>query len=192
MSSDVQPRSSRKTLWVIAFVCIAPFVGSFALYYFYQPSRYVNYGKLMEPGKLPVEPLLQTDGNGFMLRQLEGKWVFVVADDGPCDEYCEKKLWQIRQIRLTQGKYPERIERLWLVTGQGEPGPRLRTDYSGTWIVRAEGSALLSALPFERSYRDHIYLIDPLGNLVIRYPRDADATRIRKDLERLLRVSRIG
>jgi hypothetical protein len=51
---------------------------------------------------------------------------------------------------------------------------------------------LLEALPYEGARTDHIYVVDPLGNLVLRYPRDADPSRIRKDIERLLKVSRIG
>lgn len=190
--SDAAQLRSRRTLLLIGFVCIAPFIASFAAYYFYKPAGRVNYGQLMEAKKLPVEPLVQAGGAGFMLRQLEGKWTFLVVDDAACDDYCRKKLWQIRQIRKTQGKFPERIERLWLITGAGDPGSDVRNEYEGTWMVKAAGAAILGALPHEGSVRDHIYLVDPLGNLVLRYPRDADPTRIRKDLERLLKVSRIG
>ena len=191
MSNDV-PVRSRKMLWLVAAVCVAPFVASFAAYHFYKPEGRVNYGELIVAQALPVEPLMLSGGGAFTLRQLEGKWLFVVVDDAGCDAYCEKKLWQIRQIRKTQGKYPERIERIWLVTGQGPPDKRLVAEYDGTWVVRAGGSALLDALPFARARTDHIYLVDPLGNLVLRYPRDADPSRIRRDLERLLKVSRIG
>jgi cytochrome oxidase Cu insertion factor (SCO1/SenC/PrrC family) len=191
MSKDVQPQS-RKTLWLVAAVCIAPFIASFAAYYFYKPEGRVNYGQLIDAKKLPVEPLMQYDGGGFMLRQLEGKWIFLVVDEAACDAYCEKKLWQIRQIRKTQGKYPERIERVWLITGKGEPAQRLHAEFEDTWMINAQGSSLLEALPFEGARTDHIYLVDPLGNLVLRYPRDADPSRIRKDIERLLKVSRIG
>ncbi|MNC92394.1 hypothetical protein D3C83_88130 [compost metagenome] len=58
--------------------------------------------------------------------------------------------------------------------------------------MRAAGSSLLPQLPAAGTQRDHIYLLDPLGNLVLRYPRDADPSRMKKDLERLLKVSRIG
>ncbi|MEN9782895.1 MAG: hypothetical protein RJA24_238 [Pseudomonadota bacterium] len=191
MSKDAQPQS-RKTLWLVAAVCIAPFIASFAAYYFYKPEGRVNYGQLMDAKKLPVEPLTQSEGGGFMLRQLEGKWIFLVVDDVACDAYCEKKLWQIRQVRKTQGKYPERIERIWLITSKGKPAQRLHDEFEGTWMINAQGSALLEALPFEGALTDHIYLVDPLGNLVLRYPRDADPSRIRKDIERLLKISRIG
>ncbi len=191
MSND-DPPQSRRTLWLVAAVCIAPFVASFAAYYFYQPDGRVNYGELMADKQLPDAVLKLTDGKAFALSQLHGKWLFVTVDDATCDVYCEKKLWQIRQVRKTQGKYPERIERLWLITGGGQPSSRLREEFEGTWLVDAAGSAVLNALPYVGARSDHIYLVDPLGNLVLRYPRDADPSRMRKDLERLLKVSRIG
>ena len=191
MSNDNIPRSNRKILWLVAAVCIAPFIASFAAYYFYQPAGRINYGTLIETGPLPAATLQLDGGAPFAFRQLQGKWLYVIIDDASCDAYCEKKLWQIRQVRKTQGKYPERIERVWLMTG-GKPAERLRTEYDGMWLVNAAGSPMLEKFPFERARADHIYLVDPLGNLVLRYPRDADATRMRKDLERLLKVSRVG
>ncbi len=190
MSNDVPPQS-RKTLWLVAAVCIAPFVASFTAYYFYQPEGRVNYGELMTGRQLPANELKLTDGKAFSFKQLEGKWVFVTVDDAVCDAYCEKKLWQIRQVRKTQGKYPERIERVWLITGGGQPAERLRSEYAGTWTVNAD-NAIFEALPYTDARSDHIYLIDPLGNLVLRYPRDADPSLMKKDLDRLLKVSRIG
>ncbi len=191
MSKDARPES-RKTLWLIAAVCIAPFVASFIAYFIYQPEGRINYGQLMEGKRLPDASLRLTDGNAFSFKQLEGKWLFLTVDDAACDAYCEKKLWQIRQVRKTQGKYPERIERVWLVTGGGKPAAKLAVEFEGTWMVDVRDSAVLDALPYEQGRADHIYLVDPLGNLVLRYPRDANPSRMKKDLDRLLKVSRIG
>jgi cytochrome oxidase Cu insertion factor (SCO1/SenC/PrrC family) len=192
MSNEKKARGSRKTLWLIAAVCIAPFIGSLAAYHLFPPKGRVNYGQLLESGRLPAATLPLVDGSDFSFARLQGKWLFVIVDDAVCNAYCERKLWQIRQVRKTQGKYPERIERVWLVTGEGEPSARLRSEYEGTWMVRARQGAILAAFPYERTREDHVYLVDPLGNLVLRYPRDADPSRMRKDLERLLKVSRIG
>lgn len=191
MSNDI-PSPSRKPLWWVAAACIAPFIASFVAYYFYQPDGRMNYGELMADKQLPAVSLKLTDGKDFSLSQLQGKWLFVTVDDAACNAYCEKKLWQIRQVRKTQGKYPERIERIWLIADGGQPAQRLRTEFEGTWMVNAAGSAVLDALPHAGARTDHIYLVDPLGNLVLRYPRDADPSRMKKDLERLLKVSRIG
>lgn len=190
--SNETPRQSRRTLWLVAAVCIAPFVASFVAYYFFQPDGRVNYGELIEGKKLPPVSLKLTDGSDFSLGSLAGKWLFMVVDDAACNAYCEKKLWQIRQVRKTQGKYPERIERVWLVTGGGKPARRLQEEYAGTWMIDADRSRLLEVLPHAGAASDHIYLVDPLGNVILRYPRDADPSRMKKDLERLLKVSRIG
>lgn len=192
MSKDETPRNNRKILWLVAAVCIAPFIASFATYLFFPPQSRVNYGQLLEPVKIPSGTLKRMDGGDFSFGRLEGKWLFVIMDDAACDAYCEQKLWQIRQVRRTQGKYPERIERVWLITGDGEPSAHLRAEYEGTWMVRAQEGPILAAFPFEGARVDHVYLVDPLGNLVLRYPRDADPSRMRKDLERLLKVSQIG
>jgi len=165
---------------------------SFVAYYFYQPDGRVNYGELVVGSQLPDAPLKLAGGGDFSFSQLRGKWLFVTVDAAACDAYCDKKLWQIRQVRKTQGKYPERIERVWLITDGGIPGERQRSEYEGTWFVNAAGSAVLDVLPHAGALSDHVFLIDPLGNVVLRYPRDADPTRIKKDLQRLLRVSRIG
>ena len=68
----------------------------------------------------------------------------------------------------------------------------VRKDYEGTHLVRARGQAILEVLPLKGAITDHIWLVDPLGNVVLRYPRDANPSRMKKDLERLLKVSRIG
>jgi hypothetical protein len=189
----IAQRKSRRMLLLIAAVCIAPFIASFTLYYFWQPSGRVNYGELVEGITLPAGNLtLSGSGKPFDLTQLRGRWIFVTVDSGTCDDYCQKKLWKIRQVRLTQGKYPERIERLWLVSDTQNVAASVIKEYDGTWVANAQNHALLKLLPYRDAQRDHIYLVDPLGNVVLRYPKDADPSLMKKDLTRLLKVSRIG
>ena len=183
-------RNNRRTLLLVAAVCIAPFVGSFLLYFFWQPSGRINYGDLLEGAVLPAVPLTRAGGNPVDLAKLRGRWLFVTADAVQCDEYCQKKLWQMRQVRLTQGKYLERIERVWLLTDEAIVAPAIEREYEGMHI--AQGGEALKALPVKSALRDHIWLVDPLGNIVLRYPKDANPSRMKKDLERLLKVSRIG
>ncbi len=189
----IKLRHSRRMLLLIAAVCLAPFVASFTLYYFWQPSGRVNYGELVEGVTLPAGNLALTgSGKPFDFTQLRGRWIFVTVDSGACDDYCQKKLWKMRQVRLTQGKYPERIERAWLVTDTQAVAATVLKEYEGTWVASAQDTAALKLLPYLNAQRDHIYLVDPLGNVVLRYPKDADPTRMKKDLTRLLKVSRIG
>ena len=192
MSEEPQKPGNRRTLWLILAVCVAPFIGSFLAYLYWQPTSHINYGELLPAAELPVAQFKLSDGTAFDLAQLRGKWVFLTVDTGACDEYCRQKLWKMRQVRRTQGKDMERIERLWLVSDDEQPAKGLLVEYEGMFTVLARGSRLLGQLPHKGVLRDHIYLMDPLGNLILRYPRDADPTRMKKDLIRLLKVSRIG
>lgn len=195
-TEKIAQRKSQRMLLLIAAVCLAPFVASFTLYYFWQPSGRVNYGELVEGVTLPAGSLalLSHSGAGkpFDFTQLRGRWIFVTVDSGACDDYCQKKLWKMRQVRLTQGKYPERIERAWLVSDTQAVAATVMKEYEGTWIASAQDNAVLKLLPHRDAQRDHIYLVDPLGNVVLRYPKDADPSLMKKDLTRLLKVSRIG
>ena len=185
-------RGNRINLWLIGALCAAPVVASYIAFYVMPPAGHVNYGELMDARSLPRAPLRLVDGSAFELGRLRGKWLLLMVDSGRCDENCWRKLFTLRQLRLAQGKDMERIERVWLIDDDAQPARVLASDYEGTWQVRAAGSELLRQLPVASALADHIYVVDPHGNLVLRYARDADPVRIIKDLARLLRASRIG
>ena len=183
---------SRLNLVLMAAVTIAPMLAAYALFRFGRPAAFTNYGQLLPPAPMVDVGLRQTDGSEFRLGTLKGKWVLLMVDSGACDAYCRRKLYQMRQVRLTQGKDMERIERAWLLDDDVRPSAELTAQFEGTRVVSASGSAMLSRLPAARSLRDHIYVVDPLGNLMMRYPREADPSEMKKDLTRLLKVSGVG
>ena len=169
--------SARLKLALIFLACAAPFILGWASWYFgWGTGSRGNYGELVAPRSL--------DGAAF--EPLRGKWLLVAFDTPSCDAYCEKKLYFMRQLRTAQGKDQGRIERVWVLTGAGAPRPELVAAYEGTRIVRA------NAEPFPGNPVDHVYLVDPAGNLMMRFPRDPDPSRMLKDLQRLLKYSRIG
>jgi cytochrome oxidase Cu insertion factor (SCO1/SenC/PrrC family) len=167
-------------------------VAAWLAYFVWQPESRANYGELIEPQQLRDPELRLLDGRPFRLSQLRGKWVMLHIDSGACAEECRKKLVYMRQARLAQGKAMNRVERVWLLTDAVAPEDALVHEFEGTRIARAEGSHVLAEFPVARSRTDHIYVVDPLGNLMLRFPADPDPRRIVKDLARLLRVSRIG
>jgi cytochrome oxidase Cu insertion factor (SCO1/SenC/PrrC family) len=173
--------SSRLKLLLIAGVCAAPLVfGTLAYVMRWGQGGTANYGELIVP-----EPIA-----GAPLEAVRGKWVLVSFDRAACDEYCERKLYFMRQTRKAQGKDMERVERLWVLTDEGAPRPALLAAIEGTRVVpRADGTL---ERRFPGNVADHIYVVDPLGNLMMRFPRDPDPSKILKDLQRLLKYSRIG
>ncbi|MCH6585272.1 MAG: hypothetical protein IH810_05515 [Proteobacteria bacterium] len=172
---------------------IAPIALSYLLFFWGgAPSGSVNYGELIEVKVLPDVALRKTDGVTFNISQLRGKWIMLVVDSGKCDESCRKKLYFMRQVRLMQKTEMERIERVWLIDDGRIPDTNITEDFKGTVLVNAKDNELLKAIPAKISQHDHIYMIDPLGNLMMRFPKDVDPSRMAKDLKRLLKVSQIG
>ena len=163
-----------KLLWV-ALVCAAPLVlGTAAYLLHWSPGAPSNYGELLTP--TPVAGL----------EVLRGKWVLVMFDASACDARCEQKLYYMRQVRRAQGKDMSRVERVWVITDGAGPREEILPGIEGTRL------AVLSEKEFPGKAVDHIYLVDPLGNLMMRFPRDPDPSRMIKDLQRLLRYSRFG
>lgn len=186
------PRRGRNTLLLMFAVAVAPFVAAWLAYLYWEPDRHMNHGELLEPRPLPEAALMRRDGAPFRLDAYRGKWVLIHADSGACGEPCRQQLYYMRQVRLAQGANQVRIERVWLLTDEREPPADIAPLYEGVDVVRAAGAPLLAALPAERDPSDHVYLVDPLGNLMLRFPRDPDPRGMIKDLKRLLKVSRIG
>ena len=182
--------SSKRPLYILAAVCLAPFVASFAMYCLWTPAGgQVNYGTLLTPRPLPDAVLRTPSGDALPLASLRGKWILLTLDAPDCADACAKKLYATRQARTMTGKERERVHRLWLTTAEGAPPAELATAHPDLRIAAAS-PAILAALPADAS--GAIYLIDPLGNLILRYPADPDIKKLNKDLGRLLYASRIG
>jgi hypothetical protein len=191
LSSDATaPRRSRLTLWLIVAACAAPMIASYIAYYVWQPSGHVNYGELIPPRPLPAQPLQTIAGQPFSWADLRGDWLLVIAHAADCDERCRRNLVYTRQVRLAQGAEAERIARVWLITDRLAPDERVLADQPGLIAVRMDGAALASALPASGNVTDHIYVVDPLGNVMMRFPPDPDPRRMLKDVSRLLRHSK--
>ena len=185
-------RRSRITLLAIAALCFAPFAAAYIAYFYWQPHEHSNYGDLIAPRVLGDAPLRRLDARPFRLSELRGKWVLLQLDRADCDADCRAKLYAMRQVRLAQGRERDRIERVWLILDDAPLETMLMREYDGTRMLRASRNPIVAEFPPAGAARDHIYLIDPHGNLILRFPKHADPRKMYKDVARLLRASRIG
>jgi len=176
---------NRRTLILLALVTAAPVVASYTAYYLWPRDRHVNYGELLPTAPAPALHGTR-DGKPFALSDLRGKWVLVMAADAACDASCAQALYATRQARTIQGREMERVVRVWLVPA-GAPSGTVMAEHPDLAVVTA--AAGLAGFP---AGRERIYLLDPLGNQVLAYPRDPDIKAMARDLTRLLRASRIG
>jgi hypothetical protein len=184
-------KKNRRTLILLVVVMVAPIVASYLLYFSNVRPGSVNYGELLEVKPLAGNALNQSDKTIFRIRQLRGKWALISVDSGRCDEICRKKLYYMRQVRTIQNTEKERIERVWLIDDDQGPSADIVKEYPGIWLINAKDSDLLKELPAKESVHDHIYVVDPIGNLMMRFPKDPDPAKMAKDIKRLLKVSQL-
>lgn len=189
-------RNGRLKLFVLLFVCAAPIIASYVTYYIIKPSGRTNYGAFIDQQAHPMPKLTSTtlDGRPETLEQYAGKWIMVKVGGGRCNEACTKQLFAMRQLRTMQGKNMDRIERVWLITDDEPVDTMLIRQYDDMHMLRVPRAQLSHWLPVEIGTRldDHIFLIDPRSNLMMRFPKDPDPKRVNKDIAKLLRASAIG
>lgn len=203
--APAKPRSIQPLIWVL-LVCLAPMIFAFAAYYIpalgLRPDEASNYGRLLDPQR-PVPAaealgLTTDDGQPFDLASLKGQWVLATADQGACPESCVTKLFILRNSHASQGKNVERLSRVWFVTDDAPIPEQILEAYKGTIILRADPEKLAAFLaPAAADAADEaltapMWIIDPLGNLMLEFPEDADPLRVRKDISKLIYNSRIG
>ncbi|WP_373990609.1 SCO family protein [Duganella sp. BuS-21] len=209
MDSDVEKPNNRgrgrwKLIAVLA-VCAAPLIASYFTYYVVKPKGGVtNYGTLIDPRLHPIPAMASTtlDGKPAKLDDYKGKWIMLKVGPSDCAQECQDQLFAMRQLRTMQGKGMERVERIWVITDDQPLDTMLLRVNDGTRMLRAPAAAVEKWLPLEGGASDrasdHVYLIDPLGNLMMRFPKGAVSSdvekvkRVNKDIAKLLKASAIG
>lgn len=200
---DTTAARSRKPFWVLVALFFAPLLIAFALYYGaegWRPAGSTHHGDLIDPARpLPQVALPTPGGSELTLGSLRGKWNVVYIGDGQCDARCRAALVHMRQTRLALGDDMNRVNRLFLSTDKCCDQEYLNKEHEGLLVARVDtpaGQQLLATFP---SYAQQpantggrIYIVDPLGNLMMSYGPDAPPKGLLDDLEKLLKLSHIG
>jgi hypothetical protein len=192
-------KTGRLKMLLVLAICAAPVVASYFTYYVVRPEARRSYGELIEPQRpLPAITATTVDGKPVALPSLHGQWLLVSVAGGACDAACEKNLYLQRQLRESLGKDKDRVDWVWLVDDAAPVRPQLLPALAQALVLRVDASQLSQWLApgAGRSLHEHLYLVDPMGNWMMRFPpagtRDVDtnaAKNIKRDLERLLRAS---
>ncbi len=186
-------RAGRWKMLLLFLVCASPVIASYFAYYVVRPESRRNYGELIQPVKpIPAE-LTGTNAQGELiaLTSLKHQWLFVSVADSACDAQCANHLYLQRQLREGFGKDRDRVDWVWLRTGDAALTPELQAATERALVIHMTEEAVASWLQPAPGYRlnDHLYVVDPMGNWMMRFPPDADPSRMRRDLSRLLRAS---
>jgi hypothetical protein len=188
--------SGRLKMLLVLLICAAPVVASYLTFYVIRPDGRTNYGELITPPRpLPADlPLVDLQGAAVTSDSLKGQWLLVVVSGGACDAVCEKHLWLQRQLRETLGREKDRVDKVWLIADDAQPRAQtldaVRTHTEIT-VLRAPASALSAWLAPAAGHAlgDHLYIVDPLGNWMMRSPAVPEPAKLKRDVEKLLRAS---
>ena len=184
-----------KMLLVLA-ICAAPVIASYLAFYVIRPDGRTNYSELITPLRpLPADlPLTDLKGAAVKADSLKGQWLLVVVSGGACDAVCEKHLWLQRQLRETLGREKDRLDKVWLIADDAPPRAQtldaIRTNTEITMLRVPKGALSAWLAPAAgRALTDHLYVIDPLGNWMMRSPAEPEPGKLKRDVEKLLRAS---
>lgn len=156
-------------------------------------------GQLIQPAVPLTEFSLLQAGEPFNLDTVRGSWTMLYMPQGECADACKLNLYHMRQVRLALNHRMDRVQRAVLLESEGQLPEELLAEHLGLMAVigSAQEQAVLrnqveSAESKMDSLDDAIYLIDPFGNLMLRFPPDLKPKSMLKDIKHLLKVSRIG
>lgn len=198
-------RRQRRVLVGLALMFFAPLAVAFYLYYGpldWRPGHRVNHGDLIDPPRPLPDVTLPTAGRedaGHTSPQwLKGKWTLLYVGDGQCAARCRETLYNSRQVRLALNREMDRVQRVFIAEGACCDRMFLETEHPDliTVLATADAAPLLDRLPtvdgIPPSHADRIYIIDPLGNLMMSFAPDAKPKGLLTDLKRLLNLSHVG
>lgn len=184
-------RSDRLTFVAVVVASVLPFVASYMALFMWSPGATANYGELITPRPLPGLAMPGLAGQAALRSdELVGRWTLVYAGPAGCDAPCAHALHAMRQSRRAQGRDMARVGRVWLVTGAGEPALDALGAHAAVRVVQADPRWLERLPAAERGV--HVFLVDPLGNVMMRFPPHPDVGRVIDDLKRLLKFSSVG
>ncbi len=188
---------SRVIFLAILAVFFGPMLAAYLMFvnFKWTPDGYTNHGELIQPVRPLIHVSLRDDaaqvfGEDFWRH----KWTLVYVGGGQCDLYCETALFKMRQARLSLGRDADRVQRLYLLSGtvDGRLAGLLSAHEGMVLASPLDASSTEALAVFGEPARGALYLVDPMGNLMLRYDDDSTTKGIQKDLKRLLKVSKIG
>ena len=195
-SAGGRTTSGRLKMLLVLLVCAAPVVASYFTYFVIRPEGRSNYGTLIRPTRgLPDDLGLRTlDGAPVPSRSLHGQWLLVTVGPSACDTACDKRLFTQRQLREMLGRERDRVDKVWLITDNGPLSPALRAAIDApvpVTALRADAQAVARWLaPADgHTLQEHLYVVDPMGEWMMRMPSEPEPVRVKRDLERVLRAS---
>ena len=197
--------SSRQALVLLGLLFMTPAFVAWVMHNSseqgWRPEGTTNRGSLVHPARPLTMPTDLKIAEQTASDYLQGKWTLLYIGDADCEAVCNKNLYNMRQIRTAQNENMRRIQLLYLVQDEAIPESLmelLAKDYKDTAVTLLAADQAAQIAPYflidgvAMQTGERVYIIDPLGNLMMYYPPDADPSGMLRDLRKLLKYSKIG
>jgi hypothetical protein len=191
-----EPRTKgRLMLLLVAGVFLGPLVLSFVLYFFgsgWKPGGSTEHGVLLTP-PIMIADSVSAPGSETRPYVFRGKWSLVHVGGAQCDDDCRETLYATRQVRRSLGRDSPRVQRVYCATEKRGALAFFSAEHPQLVVLDPDESTATSLREAVGDFAaGDVYLVDPLGNLMMRFPKETGMPGMQKDLKKLLRVSRIG
>lgn len=197
MTSKLSPRIA---LIIIAGLFVLPLALAWLMYsgaIDYQPAETRNLGALVEPPvPAAIESLDVRDMNGQPAGDWSEHWMVLYATPEPCEADCLADAAGLRQVHRAAGRNQQRIRLLLLGPGAQSQSGALGELYPAFLLASDAGGSVTAALDAVSAAQGastpgSLYLLDPLGNIMMFYAAGFDPNDLKKDLKRLLTWSKL-
>lgn len=186
MSGNTGSAHRKVLLWIFA-LSAAPFVLATLMYFFGKPTH-KSIGVLLEPIHALKQAALPNP-KGFPSKFPPGKWLLLMASTSECNAVCQDNLHRMRQVRVAQGPDMLRLERVWISAAKVDPH-YVAEEGDGVVVQVDAQSALISQLPHDAApLESNIFLIDPHGNLVMRYGAQVDPVKMIREIGKIMKIN---
>lgn len=188
------------TVWFVVIAFIAPVILAYVMFFFVEVKSFVNHGEILNPIIHISEFQLTDAGDEIIPRdKLTYKWRLISFIGKDCDQLCETRLYDTRQIHTSLGKDQHRLIRMFVhLEPAGEALTKLiEQTHANVIHVNGDADAIIRALG--NNIRENVginnnetYIMDPMGNVMMRFTQDQPNREFLYDLKKLLKASQIG
>ena len=188
------------TVWFVVLAFIAPVVLAYIMFFFVDVKSFVNHGEILNPIVHIISfELKNKHGEIIPEKELTYKWRLISFLGKDCDQPCEKRLFDTRQIHTSLAKDQHRLSRMFVhLEPAGDSLSKLITE-THPGVIQVNGNEDIITKALDNNFRgdagiinNETYIMDPMGNVMMRFTQEQPEKEFLYDLKKLLKASQIG
>jgi cytochrome oxidase Cu insertion factor (SCO1/SenC/PrrC family) len=188
------------TVWFVVLAFVAPVALAYIMFFFVDVKSFINHGEILNP-IVHISSFKLTDEDNEIIPQAEltFKWRLISFVGKECDQSCESRLYDTRQIHTSLGKDQHRLSRMFIHLEPASESLNKLIDEEHENVIHVNGDVGVIKKSLGVNIRsdasitnNEIYIMDPMGNVMMRFTQEQPNKEFLYDLKKLLKASQIG